>query len=371
MDLAQRRDAGGGDPELIERLASWHPLRVRDWPVTPALAYFAKALTLGLISQFFFLGPLHFVPFVEALDRLGTSPWVPRLWKGGFAVACFGILFNRWPRASVLLLSGLVLYELAASRVSYHNNTLFVAIALLMIGLSSRAVGGWLVRCQVAVVYFGAAVDKALAPWWRDGSFMDNWLRTLDHVIYVPLADAMPDRLVALVGSWAAILTEFALAAGVLIPPLAPWVAWVGSTFHAGTLFLSGATFGLFMVGMITSYLCFADLDEPMRIRVGGPDALRPWLERVRAWTWPDRAITVEAASASEGWLVVERADRRYRGAAGLGLLAIFNPAVYLGFLVFIATGLIPMPVKIVFLVLAIGASLPLIAAVTFGWTRR
>ena len=204
-----------------------------------------------------------------------------------------------------------------------------------------------------------------MAPWWRDGTFMDNWLRTVENSMYVLVADQQSEPWLAAGASWAAIVTEFGLAVGVLIPPLSAWVALIGSSFHSTTFLLSGSTFSLFMPAMICSYLCFADLEKPMRVGLRGSQRIVAGAERLRRWTAPDRPIEIgPPREIDAAFLVVERADRSYRGVAGLVLLALFNPAVIAAFMGFLAAHWIPVSLKLAAVVAGLLLSLPLMASV-------
>jgi hypothetical protein len=110
-----------------------------------------------------------------------------------------------------------MIVHIAAHRLAYANNVLFVTVFLLLIGLYHPRTGLLPLRVQIAFVYGGAAVNKVFDPDWWNGRFFDtlmgeallvDWYRSLS-------ASWRPGWLGSALGA-ATIAIETAIAAAVL-----------------------------------------------------------------------------------------------------------------------------------------------------------
>ncbi|MCU0633355.1 MAG: hypothetical protein MUE41_00670 [Gemmatimonadaceae bacterium] len=148
-----------------------------------------------------------------------------------------------------------------------------------------------IVRLQVAIVYFHAAVDKMYTPEWRNGTAMyywvgheqfgaASWLRpALDAVVTTPLGSA------AL--TWGVIAIELAIA-GALVAGrrYRARVLAAGLALHAGIALVHGLwTFGLVMTGAL---LVLCDWDGT--IATQALRRARALLDRRRRARWHARA---------------------------------------------------------------------------------
>ncbi len=102
--------------------------------------------------------------------------------------------------------------------------------------------------------------NKVLLVDWRAGFFMDSWLRWPGfdgHALWAELAGHFPPRVLATFVSWAAIVTEFALAVGFAVKKLWPFAIWFGIAYHTSLTFFMNRTFGMFWFAASASYLAF------------------------------------------------------------------------------------------------------------------
>ena len=177
-----------------------------------------------------------------------------------FLASALALLFNRWVRLSSFVLGSTILVGIAASRVYWANNTFFFGSVLFLTGLQQRGRSPWLLRVQVAMIYFGAGLNKLLDPDWQSGQFFEYWTRAnLQHELYIQIASLFPPMALSWLMSWATIVTEFALFIGFSLRRLWPLAIWLSILFHAAMTLFTGLTFVLFFYVALASYFVFVN----------------------------------------------------------------------------------------------------------------
>jgi len=211
--------ARDGEADIIAKASRpkpWNPLAIHGTSMQPSLLLMSKIVVLCFIvsGQIRHL-PFHLVPFVEPLRHLGTPSQFHDGLQAVFALAAISLFLNRWVRAASIVAGGVILIGIASSIPDYENNRLYTGLILVLAGLQGPEGAPWLLRVQVVLLYFAAALNKVLLVDWRDGYFMNAWLSypgSAVHATWTTFAGHFPRRVLATVVSWAAIITEFALA---------------------------------------------------------------------------------------------------------------------------------------------------------------
>src|SRR5215470_9480735 len=140
-----------------------NPLALDGTAMPPNLLLMAKVLAVVfLLSGQWALLPERFLPFFGVLDDLGSPALFRIALQVVFLVAAARLLMNRTPRASSFVLGAVILSGMLASRQYVENNRFYTALLFLLAGLSDRRSGAVLIRWQVVVMYFGAALNKLL-----------------------------------------------------------------------------------------------------------------------------------------------------------------------------------------------------------------
>lgn len=266
---------------------------------------------------------------VTGQSFLWPAPWlsplegVPELpWRLGLALAstagCGGLLVSRFTRSFAAGLAGLIALELVASRTWVAHNRLFVFSLLALVALSAARLR-WLPRVQVGVVFLAAALDKLLAPAWRDGRFVTSFLEQLSRfgLMWAPggrvggenplagwLAGHVGDGVVA---GWLVIAVELLVAVAFFAN--VRHGAWLNALFHASVLALTGSTMGqFFFAGTAASLLLVPEARQPRALAVLG-------LAAFAASPWMHRALPLLALGGLAAWRLVERVRGRGRSA--------------------------------------------------------
>jgi len=196
------------------------------------------------------------LPFLELLP---AAPYVLAL-KATLAVTALALLFNRRPRLCALVAGACVLGADLSSRAYFAYNRAFLGCVLIAIGLTEAGRRPWVVRLQIALVYFGAGFNKLTDVDWRSGRFMAVWMsRFCVQPGYAALSGALPDGWLSRAMSWATIATELSIAVCFLVPRLHRVGIWLGLGLHTGLLVLTDRVFGVFFYAAPASYLAFIE----------------------------------------------------------------------------------------------------------------
>ncbi|MBI3505087.1 MAG: hypothetical protein HY059_09615 [Proteobacteria bacterium] len=215
----------------------------------------AKLLVVALIIRLEFL-QIHepFLPFWALFDEVPSPALFRRGLQAVFFLASAGILFNRRLRLSCVALAGALLLSILACRVDYSNNRLFAAALLAMIGLDSGE-GAPFLRWQIALVYAGAALNKALDPDWRSGLFFANFMDAFQIDLLLRAAERLPFGALAAAASWGTIALEAGLSALWLTGARPAATIWLVLIFHTLLTTLAGTTFGVFYAASVAAAL--------------------------------------------------------------------------------------------------------------------
>ena len=239
---------------------SWNPLRLGNTSLPVPLLLSAKLIVVTMLATgHVWTLPDPFLPFLSVFDRIGDPARFRTALQILFLAGSASLLFNRGVRAASFVVGATVLVGIASSRIYWANNTFFCGAVLTLIGLhvSNRSV--WLLRAQVALIYFGAGLNKALDPDWLSGQFFEHWtVVNLEHDLYTRVAALLPPMALSRFMCWATIATEWSLFAGFTARRLWPFAIWLGILFHAAMTVFSGITFVLFLYVAPAAYFAFA-----------------------------------------------------------------------------------------------------------------
>ena len=316
----------------IERfsMSSWNPLRVTDTDLPPQLLLMAKLLVLGLVLKDYHLGfPDVFAPFFEWME-IFPAPWYRRAFKLAFIICGTALLFNRAVRVNCLILGGLFLVATLSSKVYYRNAKVFVGVLLFLTGLQEKGKPPWMIWWQLAIMYFGAGLNKLLEVDWRTGQYFDYFLTHIyPSEAYRFIAPLLPGQWVARLMGWSIILAELSAAVMFTMNRFRPMAVWVGASVHIGAALLVVGDYGIFMAAVLASYLSCLPWPERLDAAAGTRGGWQ-WARHVFGTLDQDRIIhwTAQPPERSAA-LTLTAWDRHWSGWKALGGLLIWSPAIY------------------------------------------
>ncbi|MFN7935942.1 MAG: DCC1-like thiol-disulfide oxidoreductase family protein [Bryobacteraceae bacterium] len=324
---------------------SWNPLRCGGTALPVPLLLMAKLIALAfLLTNHVRLLPDPFLPFLPVLDQLGPGHVFQRAVQTVFVVSAVGLLFNRRVRTCCLLLGGSVLLSVVASRAYYGNNKTFCALALVFAGLH---MGGEpkMLRWQVALVYFGAGLNKALDPDWHSGQFFEHWAGTrLEQPVYIWLSAMLPPLVLGKVMCWTTIALELTASCLLTIPRTRLYGVCISILLQSGFLLFTGQTFTMFFFGMQAAMFAFlAWPEKKLEVIYDGDCGFCDWcreqiarfdLEGVFTWipyqTGRGRALGISDAQASARLQLVTPGGEVLSGFLAVRRMALYLPTVWL-----------------------------------------
>lgn len=323
--------------------ASLNPLRCDGTALPPNLLLLAKLIALTLLlTNHVRLLPDPFLSFLPGLDQLPGAPFRLVL-QILFLASALALLFNRSVRLSSLVLGLTILFAVVSSKAYYGNNKTFCGAMLFLIGLHVPGRSPWPLRLQMAIVYFGAGLNKLLDPDWQSGLFFHYWAGDrLHHSLYLTVAPLLPDLLLAKFFCFATILIELSLSIAFLFPRLYPLGIWGNILFQSSMMFFTGSTFTMFFYAMTAASLAFVDWPAARPVVLWDGDCsfcalTKKWWERFDLLPYLDWVPLQSEASqrfgipqrALEERLHLVVGSRTYTGFAAFKMMVLYNPLFY------------------------------------------
>lgn len=241
-----------------------NPLRLTGCGLPPPVVLLCRLVALALLltnHQAQIQTP--FLPFLDVFDQIPPEPF-QLLLRVALVIGALGTLFTRRTRTFAALAGVALLLAVLSSRAYYGNNKTFAGLLLVLSALSNEKGPPRLIQWQLALVYFGAGLNKAFDPDWQSGQFFENWASNrLENPAYIWLSAQLPSLLAAKFFCWYTIVAELALAVMIFVPRLHPAVIWGSGLFQSGLLLFTGDPFNLFFYSAQAALFAFARWPEP------------------------------------------------------------------------------------------------------------
>jgi predicted DCC family thiol-disulfide oxidoreductase YuxK len=301
----------------------------------------AKLIALALLlTNHVRLLPDPFLPFIPGLDRAVAGSVFQIALQSIFVVAAVALLFNRWVRASALVLGTTMLLGVLSSRAYYGNNKTFCALILILAGLHVRGMEPYLIRLQLVIVYFGAGLNKAMDPDWHSGQFFDHWATVrLQQPLFIWMNALLPPLVLGKLMCWLTIVLELSAATFLLLPRFHLYGASISILLQSGFLLFTGQTFTMFFFAMQAAMFAFLPWPvKPLTVIYDGDCGFCDWCREQISRFDLDRAFNWSPYQSGAGvpyGITDEEASRRLQlvTASGTkldGFLAVRRMLIYL-----------------------------------------
>ena len=322
---------------------SLNPLRCDGTALPVPVLLMAKVMAVALLlTGEWYAMPDIFLPHFSFLDSVPAGHAFHMVLEIAIIISAIALLLNLWVRPACLIIGSSYLLANLASQPYFTNSRLFTGCLFFVIGLCSEGQEPWLIWCQVALLYFGGALNKLLEADWRSGRFFDYWGRIyVDQKLFLWSVSWLPWSQVALALSWVTIFIEIILLVGFLFRRFRGWAIWLGLLFHGSTIFLTGRPFGFFMFALPASYLAFVAWPSCLTVLYDGQsvlcDRVRDFFDRFEfneSMVWTPYQTQKQLPGISEEALQkrihVLVDGKRFSGFAAFQRLLLYNPATYL-----------------------------------------
>ncbi len=240
------------------------PFRLSGLELPPQMVLLCRLLALTLLLTWHVrLFQTPFLPFVPFLDELPAVPF-QRTLQATVVLGALALLFSTRIRLAAFVTGAALLMAVVSSRAYYGNNKAFTALLLLLAAAGDLR----LIRWQVAILYFGAGLNKALDPDWQSGQFFHHWAGArLENPLYLWAAPLFPALVLGKLFCWGTIAVELALSVLMLFRRFAWPAIWISALFQCGLLLFTGQTFTLFFFASQIALLAFVEWPkEPVTV---------------------------------------------------------------------------------------------------------
>ena len=239
---------------------SRNPLRCGGTALPTEVLLMAKLIALALLlTNHVRLMPDPFLPFVPVLEHIAPPAVFQNTLKVLFVTSALALLFNVAVRASAFTLGATILVAILSSKAYYGNNKTFCGLMLLLAGIYVPRWGKALLQAQLALVYFGAGLNKLLDPDWQSGQFFDHWAADgLKNPVFIWARQFFPPLALGKIACWGTAIAELGASVALVFKKLQVIGMWANALFQAGLLLFTGTTFTMFFYAMQSASLVFA-----------------------------------------------------------------------------------------------------------------
>lgn len=277
---------------------SWNPLRIDGTGLEPNVLLAAKLIAFCLLATNYpqVCPDEPFLPFLPVLDAL-RAPFPFRLITEAILIgSALALLFNRRVRVACLLLGGVIILGVAASKACYGNDKLFAGLFIFLAGLTRKGEEPWLLRWQLVIACAGAAINKWLDPDWLSGQFFSYWAgEKLEQPLFLAIASVIGAAWAGKLMWWSTMLVESALGVGFAFRRFWPAAIWLGVLYHCAMTWFTGSTFSMFFYAMSASFLAVAAWPKrPLEVFYDGDCGFCELTRRAMARTDPGRVYAWE-----------------------------------------------------------------------------
>jgi hypothetical protein len=257
--------------ELLGREVSLRSLSVLRVLVGPIVVLHLWPFIDDARHGFLYRDTFH-QPYWSWYPELPRALYVGLLVVGVVSAACMSLRVAT--KAASVATFVVVAYNLFLSTTHVHNNraVLFIVLGVLAMAPASEAGPAWplwLLRIELAGVYFGSGLSKLLDPDWFGGTV--TWLRVVRVQDHIPtwLVGSLTDRSFHTGAAKVIVLTELFIAFGLWSRRTRMAAIGVAIAFHVAIQLTADVqTFSLLMISALVIWLRPSQLERVWPFRV-------------------------------------------------------------------------------------------------------
>ena len=195
-------------------------------------AFFGKLVIIalyftGLIQR---MGHID-LPLVSIFDNLQGNKFSFYVWHILFFASSVFVFLNKRPKIWMFICGLLIILALLMNPLKYSHFFFFSACLLIVYALSNKSLN--LVPIQLAILYFGAFIDKLIFEQWRNGDFLTAYFQSYsDSSIINYFKSFMDMHCIVMLLTYSTLIIEFLLIVLVLIPRTRNLFIVLGLCFH-------------------------------------------------------------------------------------------------------------------------------------------
>ncbi|WP_139958093.1 hypothetical protein [Flavicella sediminum] len=214
-----------------------------------SFAVFLLIISLLFSMQWRDLGTVYICVFPDLELFLKSFP-LRKITQGLFLLFSIAIIFSYKKYLFSTLTGFLLIVCIFLSDLLYSFNLAAAAIFLIIMGLSGGK--SKYIAIQLAIIYFGAFLDKIYLKSWVSGGFIDSFFE--NQVIFKELLKLFSKEFLVWLFTILAIATEFILCVSFLFKRTRIYGIVIGLLFHFFTTIFMEQFFGIFLVVILVVY---------------------------------------------------------------------------------------------------------------------
>lgn len=237
---------------------------IKHAELSPALVFISKFLTTMIVS-YRMLPFKRNVPYLDFLVDWGPDKVYNYTLYFAVLIGSVLILFSKKTRTGSFLIGTAFLWSVISCRSCLSVAHMYMSVTFIVISLSNKQTGGWLLKAQLIILYFGAGINKMMdQDWWNGNYFETLMIDRHANSFYSWAADLFEPKFLSKFMGIAAVFLEFIIPVCFLIKKFNKAGLIIGLIFHTILILLANDMFGPFYFTIVANYFIFLNWPQPM-----------------------------------------------------------------------------------------------------------
>lgn len=321
----------------LEKLTPYFPWRTDKADMRWNVLLMCKLLVVLLVLNGF---PSKITdPYLPHLAFFRIFEAVPNLFKYTLQILFVGcglaVLFNFRTRLMSGILGTTIILFLIGSMPAFRNHILICGCALLLASFHHKDETPFLLYYQLALVYFGAAINKVLQPDWWNGMYMHHWMTEILNNNLYTYANVNGSLLTAKMLSWFSMFLELLVAFLLCFKKYRPIAIKLILFFHLILFTVTRERFGHFLDSILLILIAFIAMPNS-EIRVTIASKWKQLFKGLKfSIDWNSLLIIKITDSITSIWLLIAQDNRKRSNGPALAYTLLASSGFYVFIFVF------------------------------------
>lgn len=312
------------------------PLQFEGTAMLPNVLLMCKLLVVLLLAHHFFAKIKDpFIPFIPALNVFNAIPDSFKIsLRALLVIAVIMLFFNIYVRTAAIIIGSIVILQMLSSKPNFHNHTFICGCALFLAGLTDTKQSPYLLIIQLALVYFGASINKLTDVDWWSGAFMHNWLAVArENPFYLYTSKWFPNLWLAKFLSWTAMFTELIIGILLCTKKYRLFSVWFIIIFHTMLFTMTASRFGHFIGSLAIILIAFLVWPKNKMIVEYKTNGYRLFKNLIAFLDWDKKIEWKETLLESNTSIQLQTQEKTVINDAAIKDIILYTPAFYILFL--------------------------------------
>ncbi|NRA93565.1 MAG: hypothetical protein HRU26_12950 [Psychroserpens sp.] len=276
--------------------------------------FFGKLLIIALYFTGFLrnMGNID-LPLIDIIGSFPDTYMDYYLWQILFFSSSLLVFLNIRPSLFLFINGLLIIFGLMMNPMNFSHNMFFSSCLFIVFSISNQSVN--YMPIQLAIVYFGATIDKFLFEHWRSGDFIKAYYENYDNYLFNLLSNYVDSQLLITTFTYSTLIVEFILIVLVLLPKTRKTFLLLGLCFHFITTVAMDNFFSMFIIAILIAYFSLLKTT----INFNDPPRFSDIVMKLKA-------VLISHRKSNKTWFSFELNDRTYKNYYGLILNVLLSP---------------------------------------------